>query len=172
MSAVSDLSSSINIRGSYCLNAASDAPFTNLLTFEESKVLRSDADEQLILQLELQGNFSLSQLWLRIPSDDSCPRTICAYINRPNIGFGDVEDIAPTEEFVVRPNSSNNTVKLTLNQFKWRNTFSITLFVKDNHGAEQTVLQGLNLFGKPVDGIDVVNNKFEWNASISKPGKG
>lgn len=172
MAVVSDLTSSINPKGSYCLNECSDATFPNLFSFDDNKVLRSDVDEQLILHLELQGTFSLTQLWLRIPSDESCPHTINLYINRPNTGFSDAEDVAPTEQILVRSGHPGNIVKFTLNQFKWKNAFSITLFIKDNHGAEQTSLNGLVLFGKAVNGIDVVNNKFEWNGSMTQPGKG
>lgn len=82
-----DLQDQITKSGCFCLNESASAPHSNLFVGDHTQVLRSDADEQLIIHIEFLQTMKLSSLSLGLPSDESCPQTIKLFCNNRNLGF-------------------------------------------------------------------------------------
>jgi hypothetical protein len=74
---------------SYCLNESATGQFYNLFMGDHTLGLRSDSDEQLLIQLAFLQTFKLTTIQIGIPSDDSCPSTIKLFANTLNMGFSD-----------------------------------------------------------------------------------
>ena len=72
-----------------CLNEDLRAPHTNLFVGDHTLPLRSDADEQLLLQLGFNQTMKLSSIVLGVPDNSSCPKTIKLFCNQGNLGFDD-----------------------------------------------------------------------------------
>lgn len=137
----------------YCVNEQAQNPHTNLFTFgmDNSKSLVSDCDEQLLLHLEFRQAVKLTALQFNTQADDSAPKTIKIYLNRPRMGFDNVEDIAPIH--VIQLVEGVEAQKVVLPVVKFTGVQSLTLFIEDNQsegGNDHTVLKGIHLFGSPV----------------------
>ena len=72
-----------------CLNEDPKAPHTNLFVGDHTLPLRSDSDEQLLLQLGFLQTMKLTSIVLGIPDNDSCPKTLKLFCNQNNLGFDD-----------------------------------------------------------------------------------
>jgi hypothetical protein len=73
----------------YCLNEDSRHPHSNLFVGDHTLPLKSDADEQLLLQLSFQQTVIVRKLQIGIPNDDSCPHHVKLFANKLNLGFSD-----------------------------------------------------------------------------------
>ena len=72
------------------MNEHPSSPHSNLFVEDDSLILRSDTDEQLIIHVEFLQTLKLSSLSLGLPSDESCPRTIKLFCNSRNLDFAQV----------------------------------------------------------------------------------
>jgi hypothetical protein len=75
--------------GCYCLNEDTRHPHGNLFIGDHTLDLRSDADEQLLLQLSFQQTVLLRKLEIGVPADNSCPMHVKLFANKLNLGFSD-----------------------------------------------------------------------------------
>ncbi len=78
---------------SYCLNEDPKHSFANLFQGDHTLFLKSDADEQLILQISFHQTVFLRTVQLGLPNDDSCPNTVKVFVNQMNLGFSDAPGI-------------------------------------------------------------------------------
>ena len=109
--------------------------------------LRSDADEQLLLSIDLPQTYKLHSLSLAGPADGTAPSTVKLFVNRSNMSFADTEDFCPTQ--VLNLSSASGTIPLQ--QTKFTAVSSLTVFIEGNQGdAESTCLSHLGLVGVPV----------------------
>ena len=85
MATDSDITGIINKTGCYCLNEDPSAPHSNLFGFENdgSHILKSDADEQLLLSLTFTQNVRLTGIQFSTLSDGTAPSIIKIFTNRP-----------------------------------------------------------------------------------------
>lgn len=89
MSTASEITDRLVSNGCYCLNQASDGPYSHLFLGDHTLALKSDADEQLLLHLEFQQTMNLTQIMLGLPNDGTCPQTIRMFANAKDLGFED-----------------------------------------------------------------------------------
>lgn len=68
----------------YCLNEDPENPVSNLFI---GASIRSNTDEQLLLQLSFNQTVRLSYIEIGAPRDGSCPQNIKLFLNKPNLGF-------------------------------------------------------------------------------------
>lgn len=109
--------------------------------------LRSDADEQLLLTIQLRQMYKLHSIKVAGPSDGSAPATIKLFINRDNMDFSDAEDLPPTQTLQL----SGASATLPLQFTKFQAVSSLTVFLESNQGdTESTALSRLELIGMPV----------------------
>ena len=84
-----------NITGSlqkslcYCLNESPKAPHSNLFVGDHTLPLRSDTDEQFLLQLGFLQTMKLTSIVIGVPDNDSCPKNVKLFCNKNNLGFSD-----------------------------------------------------------------------------------
>ena len=73
----------------YCLNEDAISPLNNLF-LQDLSVLRSNADEQLIIHLVFKETVKLDRLMLVLPLDaPNCPNELHLFANMRDIGFDD-----------------------------------------------------------------------------------
>lgn len=81
-----DLTSLINKSNSYCLNENKLYPFDNLFSDNYNSILKSDADEQLLLSLKFNQTVKISSIQFDCiinSKEISMPKIIKLYCNRP-----------------------------------------------------------------------------------------
>ncbi|CAK0789225.1 unnamed protein product [Prorocentrum cordatum] len=139
----------INSRASVCLNEASEYPFANCLLDDEAE-LRSDADHQLLLTLEFTEPVNLTSLRL-CASGEEAPGLIKLFVNSQNLGFDDASSQKPAQIVTFeRRESLDSVVKLT--PVKFNNVHSLTVFVEENGGADESSVRYLDAQGTRVRG--------------------
>lgn len=85
-----DLNQYLTKSACYCLNEDSRHPHSNLFMGDHTLMLKSDADEQLLIQLSFQQTVFLRKIQFGLLPDSSCPNKIKLYANKLNLGFSDV----------------------------------------------------------------------------------
>jgi len=150
-----DLGDKIDKSDCYCRNEASGYPWSNLLIGDDRLGCKSDADEQLILQISFTEFVKVHSIKLtefnggREP--DLQPTKVQLYVNRPNMGFEDTEDVDPTQTLeLTAVDLREDADPIRLQFVKFQRVRSITVFVEDNAGGEVTALGGLKFFGRTV----------------------
>ncbi|KAH9951435.1 DUF1000-domain-containing protein [Amylocystis lapponica] len=112
----------------------------------------SDADEQLLLNFN--QTVRVRSIVLQAADAAAAPRTIKLLINRPALGFEDVDgdaDVAQTIELGAEQVRDGARVPLRYVRFQAVN--SLHIFVETNQGgAEQTRIDAVDFFGFPVAG--------------------
>jgi len=123
---------------------------------EGAEPLRSDADEQLLLTIQLRQCYKLHSIKLAAPSDGSAPSTVKLFVNKVDMDFNDAEDLPPTQTLELKGASAT----LPLQYTKIQSVNSITVFLENNQGdTESTALSRLELIGIPVETTDMNNLK-------------
>ena len=116
-------------------------------TEAEGEALKSDCDEQLLVTLTLQQASKIHSVKFSAPEASSAPKTIKLFINRSNLSFDDVEDMAPTQMVTM----SGTSATIPLQFVKFQNVSSLAVFIQDNQGDEEsTSLSRIELIGTPL----------------------
>jgi len=150
-----DLVEKIEKPSCYCRNEASGFPWSNLLIGDDRLGCKSDADEQLILQvsfMEFVKVHSVKFLNFNGGRDpDMQPTKVHLYVNRPNMGFEDTDDVDPTQSFeLTAADLTEEAEPIRLQFVKFQRVRSITIFVEDSAGGDVSALGGLKFFGRTV----------------------
>ncbi|KAL1745435.1 PITH domain-containing protein [Schizophyllum fasciatum] len=122
---------------------------------DSAKYLLSDADEQLVLNITFNQAVRIRSLVLHTANASQGPKLVKLFVNRPNIGFEDVEDasdgeVAQTIELTEDDVRSGKPIALRFVRFQSVN--SLHLFVASNQGGEdETRIDAVDVFGVPVE---------------------
>lgn len=147
-----------------CLNQEATHPIDNALNWGNDAFLQSDADEQLLINVEFQQPVKLSALNLKGVDQESAPRNVKVFINRPNIGFEEAEDDEATQSIELGQDESTSDAKTDLKFVKFQRVNTLQIFIANNHGdSEITKLKSLQFFGSTGE----TSNLSDW-----KPKKG
>jgi len=139
----------------YAMNEDSRFPMTNLFIGDTRLGCKSDADEQLIVHVSFQEHVKVCSIKFDEfnggADPELNPTTVRLFVNRNNLGFGDIEDVDPTQELEL----SNADLKESADPFlvkfvKFQRVKSLTLFIEDNAGGDITALGGLKIMGRNV----------------------
>ena len=145
--------SSLNEQGSHSLSSI-------IKGASGGSYLESDADEQLILHLSFSQKVRLSHLLLRTtPSEiGKAPKKIKVYVNRPHLGFDDLDDekaeheVELTEEQVKSGDQGGGGQLIPLKVVKFQQVDQIAIAIFSNQADQETTrIDALDLFGSPVD---------------------
>ncbi|GFH28988.1 PITH domain-containing protein [Haematococcus lacustris] len=119
-------------------------------------VMESDADEQLLINLEFNTKVKLMGIVLKGPAD-SGPRTVKLFANRSHMGFSDCQgSVPPAQELQLTAAqvSAGETIPLKLVKFAF--VQSISIFIEDNQeGTETTKVSKIAFVGQSGDTFDV-----------------
>jgi hypothetical protein len=149
-----DLVECIEWSGVECLNEKSDRTFVNALRQgyrdDNGLQLESDTDEQLLIYLPFNQVVKLHSLIIRAPAEEG-PKTIKLFVNRQNMGFGNVSDFPASDVVVLTPEQLQGK-PILLKYVKFQSVRSLTIFIEDNHaGSEETKIQKLAIVGSTVE---------------------
>mmetsp|Transcript_14690 Transcript_14690/g.22163 ORF Transcript_14690/g.22163 Transcript_14690/m.22163 type:complete len:166 (+) Transcript_14690:92-589(+) len=139
----------------FCLNQHPSHPFSNLFVGDETLYLRSDVDEQLLINLVFRTTVRLHALNFVAPDDESAPTGIKLFTNLQNPGFSDVEDVEPVQKLLLEPSDFHPDHKTNLKLVKFLHVNSLTIYVDENGGEEFSTLSGLKIYGHALDSVNV-----------------
>lgn len=113
----------------------------------EAEPIRSDCDEQLLVNLTLAQPSKIHSIRLGGPDLDSAPKTVKLFVNRTALSFDDVEDLPPTQTLTFRGQSAT----LPLQFVKFQSVNTLAIFIEDNQSdGEVTKVSHLSLIGTPL----------------------
>lgn len=97
---------------------------------------------------------------------DLQPTKVHLYVNRPNMGFEDTDDVDPTQSLELTATDLNEDADPIRLQFvKFQRVRSITIFVEDSAGGDVSALGGLKFFGRTVITTNMKDFKKQPGAS-------
>ena len=150
-----DLSDLIVKEKCHCLNDSPGKPFTNLFNGDERMTVQSDDDEQLLMTFEFREAVRLHSVNIVAPPGDGAPRTVKLFVNKPSIDFTETDDLPAAQTLVLGPDDveKDRVTKLKMQCFTYVNL--LTLFVQDNHGADETQISSITFNGSPLASFDM-----------------
>jgi len=142
-----------------CLNEAEEHTFKSIVASKSKNAtgsyLLSDADEQLLLNIPFNQAVRVRSIVLQSNNAEQAPKNIKLLINRPSLGFEDVEDATEPEAAQVLEISSDDVKegnRIVLRFVRFQAVNSLHIFVQSNHGGEdESRLDVLDVFGVPVE---------------------
>ncbi|OQR94263.1 thioredoxin-like protein [Achlya hypogyna] len=150
-----DISEHLDKANSYCLNEDPSHNFGNLFIGDGTLLLKSEADEQLIIHVEFKEAVKLHSIALKAPNDDTAPRVLKLFVNRNNLGFSDVVDIEPVQQIELSQEQLDAGSPIELRFVKFQRVTALTLFVEENNGGDISTLSSLRFFGEPIAGTNM-----------------
>ncbi|KAG7091601.1 hypothetical protein E1B28_010620 [Marasmius oreades] len=143
-----------------CLNESSEYSLKNLLASKSINTasnmwLQSDADEQLLLNITFNQTVRVKTLIIRSNDLAKAPKQIKLAVNRPNLGFEDVEDADEPGVAQIIDLSEDHVLKgdpIALRYVRFQAVNTLHIFVVNNHGNEdETVINAIDVIGLPVE---------------------
>ena len=131
------------------LNASNPSDLATVLaaTGADAAPVRSDCDEQLLVNLTLAQTSKIHSIRLGGPDADTAPKTVKLFINRAALSFDDVEDLPPTQTLTL----SGQSATLPLQFVKFQSVSTLTVFIEGNQSdGDVTQLSHLSLIGTPL----------------------
>ena len=130
--------------------------------------LESDCDEQLLITVGFNQSVRISSLSFVAKNNAQAPKTIKLFVNSRALDFDRADSSVDTQTITLTPaDLTGNPVPLRF--VKFQDVSSITLFVKDNQGGEDsTIINSLRFFGQPKDGT----NMSDFKRVSGKKGEG
>ena len=154
-----DLSNVIDKKQSFALNEDPAHTMANLFMGDETLYLQSDSDDQLIISIAFTDTVNLTGISFVAPLDDSAPHTVKLFANGINLSFDNCEEMDPTAEFELCDLDLAADAFTKLKAVKFRNINTITIFVEDSNGADQTIISSLKFLGTSVAGTNIAELK-------------
>lgn len=155
-----DLSTCIDKSRCECLNESDQHSFRSALSREEAGYLESDCDEQLLLTVAFMQPIRLHSLQVVGPDDGRAPKTIKLFINQTAIDFDGAERGSCVQELELTKDDVTDGSIIPLKYVKFQNVVSLTVFVKDNQGDEETtVMSYIGFVGQPREKSDMKDFK-------------
>jgi len=115
--------------------------------------LQSDADEQLLLNVTFNQTVRIRSISIQASNVAQAPRKIKLLINRPSLGFDDVDDGEVAQEFELTEDQVREGKKIPLRYVRFQAVNTLHIFVESNQGGEdQTRIDAVDFFGFPVAG--------------------
>ena len=150
------LNSIVNMKGIDCLNQKKGCGVQNLFDSNDKKFLESDADEQLIITIPFQSAVNITALIFKATDKFKCPREIRLFSKTGTaIDFDNAEDMDPIQTIDLEPEQAVKGMAVPLQIVKFKNVNCLTLYVVNNYGAATSMINHLNIIGKPIAGVDL-----------------
>lgn len=126
--------------------------------------LESDTDEQLLLNVPFTQSTRLSAISIEGPEAEG-PRLVKLYVNRPNMGFSDVDTLPSAQDIVFTPETLTGT-PIPLKIVKFQSVNVLTLFVEDNQkGTDTSKITKIVLYGSAGESMKVSEIKKQGEGS-------
>ncbi|XP_046856861.1 thioredoxin-like protein 1 [Xenia sp. Carnegie-2017] len=151
------LSPLINKSQCECLNESDDHTLKNIFEKGESSYLESDCDEQMLISISFNLPVKLHSLQLFAPDDGTAPKTVKIFINQTRtLGFDEAEKTAFVQELNLTAEDVLEDAQIPLKFVKFQYVQSVTLFIKDNQGDQDTtIINSLSFIGTTVEAANM-----------------
>ncbi|KAJ3476514.1 hypothetical protein NLI96_g11099 [Meripilus lineatus] len=139
-----------------CLNESPSHTLKDILAgktknTDASSYLLSDADEQLLLNIPFNQTVKIRSFTIQTSQASQAPLKVKLFINRPSLGFEDVEDAEEPEAaqvFELSEAQSKEGKKIALRFVRFQSVNSLHIFVASNAGGEdETRIDAIDIFG-------------------------
>ncbi|CAE6336344.1 unnamed protein product [Rhizoctonia solani] len=124
--------------------------------------LESDSDEQLLINLYFNQAVRIRSILIHTTDAPHAPKAIKLAINRPALGFEDVESATEPDMAQVigelSPDDIANSRRIPLRYVRFQSVGSLHIFVASNQGNEETTrINAIDVFGQPVETTKMSN---------------
>lgn len=142
------------------LNALNTEPSTALkpllLGGEEDYVMKSDADEQLLIHIPFSQPVKLHSFNMVAPQDGTGPMEVKLFINQPNMDFGEADSVKATQTFTMTAEDLLPEKTTMLKFVNFQNVTHLTVFIASNLDDEEaTSVNRIRLFGQPIHAMNL-----------------
>ncbi|KAJ7093062.1 DUF1000-domain-containing protein [Mycena epipterygia] len=142
-----------------CLNQDGEHPFSSIVSTKavnkSSNYLLSDADEQLLLTVAFNQSVRVRSLVIKSSGGDQAPKRVKLLVNRPAIGFEDVEDAEEPDVAQILDISAEDVQEgrpIPLRFVRFQTVTSLHIFVVSNQGGvDETKIDAIDVLGVPVE---------------------
>ncbi|KAK4101451.1 DUF1000-domain-containing protein [Parathielavia hyrcaniae] len=107
--------------------------------------VRSDVDEQVIVNVPFTGQVKLHSILLRTSDSDSAPKTMKVIINRDDVDFGVAEETSGTQEFEL--SRTAEVQELPVRRARFNAVRRLALFFPDNFGDGEEDVTRISYIG-------------------------
>ncbi|RKP20337.1 thioredoxin-like protein 1, partial [Rozella allomycis CSF55] len=146
-----DIKEFIDVKQVHCLNQ--DAKHTVHNIFKKEGFLKSDCDEQLLINIPFLQNVKLHSIKISGPKGKA-PKTIRFYVNRLTMGFDEVDSIEPTQTIQLDEKDIGKVVPLRF--VKFQNVHTVVIFIEDNQaGDDETIIENIQIIGQTIQGTNM-----------------
>lgn len=126
----------------------------------DATVSSANADPQLLITLGFSVPVRLTGLRLRAPKGaheaGEAPRRVRLFFNDPTKSFADAETDPASDEFELPDDDTIEAgVTLPLKSVRYKSVASLQVFIADNGGAPVTKISSFDLYGSPVDSLQM-----------------
>ncbi|KAF9977840.1 hypothetical protein BGZ73_004753 [Actinomortierella ambigua] len=112
---------------------------------DDTKVLESDADEQLILFIPFTASVKIKSISIRYEPGETAPSKLKVFTNRQDVDFDSADSMEPTQVFDLVDDTRGQVVEYVTKFTSLRN---LTLFFEENHGGDTTRISFIGLKGE------------------------
>ncbi|XP_042158670.1 thioredoxin-like protein 1 [Oncorhynchus tshawytscha] len=163
-----DLMPFVNKAGCECLNESDESGFENCLV-KDTTYLESDCDEQLLVTMAFNQPVKLYSMKLQTSDFAQAPKCVKIFINLPrSMDFDDAERSEATQTLDLAEEDFKDDGLIPLRYVKFQNVQSVTMFVKNNQGDEETTkINYLTFIGTPVQ----ATNMNDFKRVVGKKGE-
>jgi len=157
---MTDLEGHIAFDKSEVLNAKGklDTVLKQGLRDQDTMLLASDADEELLMNVAFKSAVKVHSLALMAPDDGRAPLKLRLIINKTGQSFDDARDGAAAQELELTPAQFGERIELRF--VKFQNVANLTIFIASNQGDEETTaLSGIKLWGAVIGGTNMAEFK-------------
>eukprot|EP01138_Halocafeteria_seosinensis_P011407 gb/GECG01011651.1/.p1 GENE.gb/GECG01011651.1/~~gb/GECG01011651.1/.p1 ORF type:complete len:183 (+),score=36.76 gb/GECG01011651.1/:1-549(+) len=149
-----DLLNSIDTNSTYALNVKQENEWKGILR-GGGACLTSDADDQLIVYIPFRSPVRLRAIKVEAPEGKPRPAAMKVFVNKPTVGFEEVEDEPATQSFDLHDANLTREGKSLETRFtKFQQVTSLHLFF-DNPDEDNINVSRLQFLGKSIDGVNV-----------------
>lgn len=122
-----NLQSNVSKSECYCLNEQKNFPLENVFQGDDTLVLKSDADEQLMMYISFNESAKLHSINIGAADNENAPKLIHLFINRPNLGFSDMDDVEATQTIELSKSDLSKDSWTELKFVKFQRVQSLTV---------------------------------------------
>ncbi|KAI9299163.1 DUF1000-domain-containing protein [Neoconidiobolus thromboides FSU 785] len=146
----SDITSLIQKNQIESLNLRNEDNISNIFDNQNDKVVQSDADEQILINLQFSQAVKIHSIKFQAPLNNA-PKNIKLFSNKYSLGFDDVTSMEPTQELILESKDYEENSVTNLRFVKFQNVNALSIFIEDNLNEDEiTSLKNITIFGQPV----------------------
>lgn len=144
-----DLTSNIDRPKVYATNGSTEDKVASLFDGDKSGLLRSDADEQLLISIPFNQACKLHSFRI-VGRGQGAPKKVKLFVNSLNIGFDDMERLKPTQEVKLSEAQATDrgSALIQTNFVAFQRVTNLTIFIETNqHDSDVTEVIHIDLIG-------------------------